>query len=176
MTELVTNFMEQNPSWEAKRSSASKYILHILWTPKIYYYTYKRMPPVPILSHVYPVHASPSHFFRTHFNFIHPSTLKSSNWSLSLKPPHQNHVCPAHLIILYFITQITFGEQYKSLSSSLCHFLHSPVTSSLLGRIILLNALFSNTLSFFSSLNVSNQESHPHKQHAKLRFCAYIFG
>jgi hypothetical protein len=91
--------------------------------------------------------------------------------SLSLRSPHQNPVCSAHLILLYFIMQLTFGEQYRSLSSSLCSLLHSPVTSSLLGRNILLDTLFSNTLSLFSSLNVSNQVSHPHKQHAKLRFC-----
>jgi hypothetical protein len=52
------------------------------------------------------------------------------------------------------------GEQYRSLSSS---FLHSPVTSPLLGPNILLNTLFKNTLSLRSSLNVSDQVSHPYK-------------
>jgi hypothetical protein len=55
------------------------------------------------------------------------------------------------------------GEEYKSLSSSLCSLLHFPVTSSLLGPNILLNTIFSNTLSFLSSLNVSDQASHPYK-------------
>ena len=54
--------------------------------------------------------------------------------------------CPAHLILLDFITRTTLGEQYRSLSS-FYSFLHSPVTSSLLGPNILLNSLFSNTLS-----------------------------
>ena len=58
--------------------------------------------------------------------------------------------CPAHLIFLDFITRTILGEEYKSLSSSLCSLLHSPVTSSLLGPNILLNAIFSNTLSFLS--------------------------
>jgi hypothetical protein len=53
------------------------------------------------------------------------------------------------------ITRTTFGEQYRSLSLSLCSFLHSPVTSSPLGPNILLNTLFSNTLSLRSSLSVS---------------------
>ena len=51
--------------------------------------------------------------------------------------------CPAHLILLDLITQTILGEEYRSLSSSLCSVLHSAVTSSLLGKSILLNALFS---------------------------------
>jgi hypothetical protein len=39
----------------------------------------------------------------------------------------------------------------------LCSFLHFPVTSPLLGPNTLLNALFSNTLSLRSVLNVSDQ-------------------
>jgi len=50
---------------------------------------------------------------------------------------------PAHLILLDWITRTILGEQYRSLSSSLCSFLHSPITSSLLGPNILLNTLFS---------------------------------
>ena len=56
--------------------------------------------------------------------------------------------CPPHLTLLHFITRTILGEQYKSFSSSLCNLLHSPVTSSILGPNILLNTMFSNTLSF----------------------------
>jgi len=42
-------------------------------------------------------------------------------------------------------------------------FLYSPVTSSLLDPNILLNTIFSNTLSLRSSRNVSDQVSHPYK-------------
>ena len=52
-----------------------------------------------------------------------------------------------------------FGEDYKSLSSSLCSFLHSPVTSSLFDPNILLNTTFSNDLSLRSSLKKKDQVS-----------------
>ena len=48
-----------------------------------------------------------------------------------LSPIHA--ACPAHLILLDFFTRTIFGEQYRPFCSSLCSFLHSPVTSSLLG-------------------------------------------
>ena len=53
---------------------------------------------------------------------------------------------PAHPIILHLITRIILDEDYRSLSSSLCSFLHSPVSSSLLDPSILLSTLFSNSL------------------------------
>ena len=64
--------------------------------------------------------------------------------------------CPAQLNLLDFITWTIVGEEYRSLNSSLYSFLHSPITSPLLGPYILLN-----TLSLCSSLVVSDQVSHP---------------
>jgi len=74
----------------------------------------------------------------------------------------------AHLIILYLITRIIFGEEFKPLRSSLCSFLHSPFILSLLDPNILLSALLSDTLSLRYSLNVSDQVSHPYKTTSKI--------
>ena len=68
----------------------------------------------------------------------------------------------AHLILPDFITLTILGEEYRSVSSSLCTFLHSPVAPSRLLTNILLSTLFSNTLSLRSSPTVSNQISHPY--------------
>jgi hypothetical protein len=56
------------------------------------------------------------------------------------------------------------GEHYRSLSYTLCSFLYSPITWSLLGRNILLITLFSKALSLLSSLNVIDQVSHHFKR------------
>ena len=61
--------------------------------------------------------------------------------------------CPSHLILLDFITRTILGEEYRSISSSFCSFLHSLITSFLLGPNMLLNILFSNTLSLRSYLS-----------------------
>jgi hypothetical protein len=60
-----------------------------------------------------------------------------------------------------------FGVEYKLRGSLLCSSLQSPVASTLFGPNIL-NTLFSNTLSLRSSLNVSDQVSHPYKSTGKI--------
>jgi hypothetical protein len=137
--------MQQSPSWKANRFSRSQEIPHILWSPKIHYHIHKCLSPGPILSQHDPVHTPTSYFLKIHLNIILPSTpggLFPSGFPTKtlytplLSPKHTT--CPAHLILLDFITQTIMGEKYRSFSSSLCSFFHSPVTSSLLGPNILL--------------------------------------
>ena len=130
---------------------------------------------------------SPSHFLKINFNIILPSTPGSYKWSFSLTCSHQHPVCtsllpltyymPAHFILFYLFARIKFGEEYRSLSSSLCS-LQSPVTPFLVGPNILFSILFSDTLSLRSFVNVSDQVAHPYKVTGKiivLHISVFIF-
>jgi len=57
---------------------------------------YKRPPPVPILSQIYPFHSPPSQFLKIHINISFPSTPGSS----------KNRLCP--IILLY-----SFGHEMR---------------------------------------------------------------
>ena len=58
---------------------------------------------------------------------LFPSSFSTISLYTTLFSPIRA-TCPTYLILLDFITRKILGEQYRSLSSSLCSFLHSPVT------------------------------------------------
>jgi hypothetical protein len=60
--------MEQRPSREATRFSASQQIPSNVWNPKVHYRSHKSPPPVHILSHLDLVHDPTSHFLKIHLN------------------------------------------------------------------------------------------------------------
>ena len=141
---------------------------------------------VPILKQIDQVHApKPNSWISIYISSSHlrlglPSGLFPSGFPfktvytplISLIPA----TCRNYFILLDLITQTILGEQYRSLSYSLCSFLHSSVTSSLLCPNILLSTLFLNTLSLRSSLNVIDQVAHPYRTTGKvILLCNLIF-
>ena len=140
--------------------SASPESPRILWNPKVLYRSHKCPPPVPILCQFIPPHPTSWRsilILSSHLRLGLPSGLFLSGFPTRtlytplLSPIRATYT--AHLILLDFITRTVLGEAYRSFSSSLCSFRHSPVTSSLLGPNILLSTLFSNTFKII--LNMS---------------------
>ena len=93
----------------------------------------------------------------------------SPKWSLSLSLPHQNPVYTSPLPHKRYMSNPSHSSRFYHpniivRTVEIIKLLQSPVTSSLLDSNILLNTLFSNTLSLGSSRNVSYQVSHPYKK------------
>ena len=93
----------------------------------------------------------------THLRLGLPSGLLSSSFpSKTLYTPLSSPMratCPAHLILLDFITRTVLGEEYKSFSSSLWNLLHSPVTSSLQIIIIIIITFIRGIYNYIPEIN-----------------------
>ena len=117
--------------------------------------------PVPARSSPYPhipILENPSYFYppfhswvsqEVSFPRVSPPTpcicLSSVSYAL--------HTPPISFFSILSTKQYWVRSTHRSLSSSLCSFLHSLVISSLLGPNILLSTLFSETFGLRSSLN-----------------------
>ena len=77
LTYLLTYSIQQSPSLEANRFSASQEIPRISWNQKVHYRIHKCLPTVPIMCQLDPVHTSTSYFLKNHLNIILPSTSGS---------------------------------------------------------------------------------------------------
>jgi len=161
--------MEQSPTWEANRITASQEIPRILWNSKVDYdrqlYLFwassiQSMPPH--LTSWRPIFILSSHLRLGFPSGLFPSGFPTKTLYTPLLSPYVLHAPP----ISFF--SILSPEQYwvRSTYHKAPHYVvfsHFPVTLSLLGPNILLNTLFSNILSLPSSLSVSDQVSHPYK-------------
>ena len=141
--------MEQRLSWEANRFQLVKKFPAFYGTRRfITAFTSARHLS---LSWANSIHSIPPHptswrsilILSSHLRLGLPSSLFPSGFpTKTLYKPLLSPIratCPVHLILLDFITRKIFGEEYRSLSFSLCSFLYSTVTSSLLGPNVLLN-------------------------------------
>ena len=106
----LTNSMEQSPSWEANRSSDSQEIPRVIWNLKVHYRIHKSPPPVPILSHINPVHAPHPTSWRSililssHLrlglpNGLLPSSLSTKILYVPLPSPYVLHAPPTSFFL-----------------------------------------------------------------------------
>jgi hypothetical protein len=113
-TARITYSKELSLSWATNKFSASQEISCILWNWKFHYHSHKYTPPVPILSQLDPVHAPHTTSWRSililssHLRLGFPSGLFPSGFpTKTLWTPLSSPIratCPAHLILLDFIT------------------------------------------------------------------------
>ena len=116
--------MEQIPSWENNRFSASQEIPPNFTEPEVLLpYSW----PLPILSQISPLHVPPYYFLKIHFNIILPSITGPFKWSFSpqVSPPKPCYApllspipatCRVHLILLDLINKIIFYWQFRPLT------------------------------------------------------------
>ena len=134
--------MEHSPSWEANQCAASQHFLRISFNTKIHCHIHKWMPPVlSWASSIQSITTHPNYcrsilILSSHLRLGHPSDLfaPGSPPKHCIRSPFPiRATCLNYHILIYPISRKIMGDKYRTLSSSLCSFLHSPINSSLLG-------------------------------------------
>ena len=127
--------MVQSPSWAANWFAASQEIPRISRNPKVITaLTSIRHLSLSLASPIQSIYPHPISWrsiliLPTHLNLGLLSGLLTSGFpNKTLYTPLSSSTratCPAHPILLDFITRTILGEEYKSFSSSLCNLLHT---------------------------------------------------
>ena len=162
-------------SWEANQFSAHQEITHTFETWRfITMFTSARYMS---LSSARSIHSMPHHptSWRC-FNNILPSMPRS---------PYRNPVCTSPLSHTCYVPcqchssgfdhPNVFGTEYRSLSSSICSFLHFPVSASLLGPNILLKHPLPTFLPQCEWPSYTPKQNNSHN-HSSLYLNLHIFG
>ena len=160
--------------------SVSREIPCILWNSKVHYRVHNSPPHFGILTRW--VQSTPYHSLSLRFILMLSCHLRLDILVVPFfqvsppkfyirfsSPPYVAHAT-SHLTLLNLITLMWFDEEqaYKSWGSPLRGFRHPSVTSFIWSPNMILNTLFSNTLSLHFSVNWRDQVSHPYKPTSKV--------
>jgi len=123
--EVITNFTQRSATWEFDSSSSGQESFDIFRNPNAHYIINKSLPIASRLNQLKPILKNPNPPIWDPLDIIFPSIPRYIKWSPSFRVPHQNasyisilpqgtEALAAHLTLLYWLSLILFGEEYKT--------------------------------------------------------------